>query len=174
MLVELGTDACLISQEVARQLDLGRVPLPLPVPPWALDGHCRGTITHQTQPVSMLLSGNHNESLQFNVLNKPDLPVVVGLYWLQHNNPHIKTPAIFQALLTDVLWDMINRSPPFLPLTCPSFSGTLTPKQCKLHFHSSPLWPQQHKKKKKTLTIWNNLVSEQVMFLFCTSCHCLV
>lgn len=44
-LIDSVADACIISGEVARELELGRVPLPQLIPACALDGHCLGMIT---------------------------------------------------------------------------------------------------------------------------------
>lgn len=52
-MIDLGADAYIISNEVARQLGLGREPLPRAVP---VDGHWLGTVSHQTRPVNMLLT----------------------------------------------------------------------------------------------------------------------
>lgn len=50
------------AKEVAAQPNLGRVPCQsLFLPGHWMDGHILANITHQTQPVYMLLSGNHHE-----------------------------------------------------------------------------------------------------------------
>lgn len=88
-LIDSGADSCLVSKTVAKQLGLGQVPLSHPIPARALDGHEMGVITHQTAPVSMPLSGNHKETIQFHILNYPDLPLVLGFPWLRRHNPQI-------------------------------------------------------------------------------------
>lgn len=88
-LIDSGADACIISEELAQQLGLGQIPLPHPVPVRGLDGHRLGTITHQTTQVPMLLSGNHHETIQFHILDQPDLPLILGFPWLRRHNPHI-------------------------------------------------------------------------------------
>lgn len=64
---------------MAGQLELVQKPLLLPVPARALDRHRLRTVTHQTQPVRMLMSGNQHELLQFHVLNQPNLALILGL-----------------------------------------------------------------------------------------------
>ncbi|KAI3355849.1 hypothetical protein L3Q82_004229 [Scortum barcoo] len=54
-----------------------------------LDGHLLGTVTHQTEPIHMLLSGNHHETIQFHILHSPRLPLILGYPWLQRHNPHV-------------------------------------------------------------------------------------
>ena len=87
--IDSGADVSLIDEELARQLDLRKVPLPHPVPASALDGHLLGTVTHQTTPISMLLSGTHQETIQFHILRSPNLPLILGYPWLRRHNPHI-------------------------------------------------------------------------------------
>uniref|UniRef100_A0A674PJ94 Uncharacterized protein n=1 Tax=Takifugu rubripes TaxID=31033 RepID=A0A674PJ94_TAKRU len=79
----------LIDEELTVQLGIDRVPLPHSVPASALDGHLLGTVTHQTTPIHMLLSGNHHETIQFHVLKSPHLPLILGYPWLRRHNPHI-------------------------------------------------------------------------------------
>lgn len=88
-LVDSGADANIISGELVRQLGLRQEPLSSPAPATALDGHSLGTITHQTAPVPMLLSGNHHEVIQFHIIDHPDIPLILGFPWLQLHNPHI-------------------------------------------------------------------------------------
>ena len=87
--IDSGADACIIDEELALQLGLGRVPLPQPVPARALDGHILGNVTHQTSPVHLLLSGNHHETIQFHILSSLRLPLILGYPWLRLHNPHI-------------------------------------------------------------------------------------
>ena len=48
-----------------------------------------GTVTHQTKLIHMLLSGNHHETIQFQVLKSPHLLLILGYPWLNDNNSHI-------------------------------------------------------------------------------------
>ncbi|KAL2096038.1 hypothetical protein ACEWY4_008186 [Coilia grayii] len=63
--------------------------LPAPVPARALDGHLLGQITHITEAVGMLTSGNHRERIRFHLLSSPSVPIVLGLPWLRLHNPRI-------------------------------------------------------------------------------------
>ena len=55
----------------------------------ALDGHSLGKITHRTAPLSLTLSGNHVETIQFLVLHAPIAPLVLGRPWLDKHDPYI-------------------------------------------------------------------------------------
>ena len=62
--IDSGSDINIIDEELARQLNIQQVPLPHPSPAYALDGHLVGTVTHQTAPLRLLLSGNHHETVE--------------------------------------------------------------------------------------------------------------
>ena len=54
-----------------------------------MDGCLLARVTHRTTPVSLLLSGNHQELISFFVIPSPTSPVVLGLPWLRLHNRHI-------------------------------------------------------------------------------------
>ena len=81
-MIDSGADVSLIDKELAVQLGINLLPLPKPIPASALDGHLLGTITNQTSPVHMLLSGIHHEMIQFHVLTSPHTPLILGYPWL--------------------------------------------------------------------------------------------
>jgi len=87
--IDSGSDVSIIDEELALQLGIQRVRLPQPVPANALDGHLLGTVTHQTTPVHMIMSGNHHETIQFHVLRSPQIPLILGYPWLRRHNPNI-------------------------------------------------------------------------------------
>lgn len=88
-LIDSGADADFIDEGLARRMRINRVPLPEPVPARALNGHLLGMVTHQTEPVKLLMSGNHHETIQFHLLPSPHIPLILGYPWLQHHNPHV-------------------------------------------------------------------------------------
>lgn len=88
-LVDSGAEANIMDAELARQLGIGLHHLSPPVPARALDGHPLGTVTHISAPVTMLLSGNHQESIQFYLLRSPGQPLILGYPWLRQHNPHL-------------------------------------------------------------------------------------
>lgn len=79
--IDSGSDVSLINKDLAQQLGL--------VPTSAFDGHLQGTVTHQTVPVHMLLSGNYHEIIPFHILQSPQLPLILGYPWLRRHNPNI-------------------------------------------------------------------------------------
>jgi len=87
--IDSDADDSFIDEDLVRQLGIQQVPLPCPVPVNALDGHLLGTVTHQTTPVRMLLSGNHHETIRFLILRSPQHPLILGHPWLRRHNPHI-------------------------------------------------------------------------------------
>uniref|UniRef100_A0A8D3E617 Retrotransposon-derived protein PEG10 n=1 Tax=Scophthalmus maximus TaxID=52904 RepID=A0A8D3E617_SCOMX len=87
--IDSGADASIMDEGLVQQLGIDRVPLPRPVAVHALDGHLLGTVTHQTAPIHMLLSGNHHETVQFHILSSPRIPVILGYPWLRRHNPHL-------------------------------------------------------------------------------------
>lgn len=84
-LIDSGTDANFINKELVCQLRISKVPLSKSVPARALDGHLLGMVTHQTEPVNLLMSGNHNETIQFHVLPSSRIPLILGRLVSGHN-----------------------------------------------------------------------------------------
>ena len=88
-LVDSGAEANIMDIELARQLGLESQRLPCPVPARALDGHLLGQVTSVTTPISMMLSGNHHETIRFHLLRSPGQPLILGYPWLRQHNPHL-------------------------------------------------------------------------------------
>ena len=87
--IDSGADANIMTESLALQLGLERIPLDTPIPAKALDGHLLGTVTHQTSPAHMLLSGNHHETIRFHLLASSNIPLILGYPWLRRHSPHI-------------------------------------------------------------------------------------
>jgi len=81
--IDSGADANIMAKSLAIQLGLKRIPLDTPIPVKALDGHLLETVTHQTSPVHMLLSGNHHETIQFHLQSSSNIPLISGYPWLR-------------------------------------------------------------------------------------------
>ena len=77
-LVDSGADDCFIDHEFVTQAGFPTVSLPKPLSMTALNGSYLGKITHQTVPVTLTVSGNHSETIQFKVLISSAAPVVLG------------------------------------------------------------------------------------------------
>ena len=88
-LVDSGAEANIMDTELAHQLGLESHHLPSPVPARALDGHILGTVTNVTAPLSMKVSGNHQEMIRFHLLRSPGQPLILGHPWLHLHNPHL-------------------------------------------------------------------------------------
>ena len=88
-LLDSGADECLIDVSLARQAGIPLEPLDVALSAQALDGQSLGKITHRTVPLSLTLSGNHVETIQFIVLYAPTAPLVLGRPWLDKHDPHV-------------------------------------------------------------------------------------
>lgn len=86
-LVDSGSEQNLISFDHATQLGLHLVPLDPPISARALNNQVFAQITHHTEPVTVITSGNHREELTFFALSSPD-------------SPHIRLPLVKAAQST--------------------------------------------------------------------------
>lgn len=87
-LIDSGAEQNLINHDLAKTLKLPLTPLSLPIPVSALNDKVFATITHQTAPVHLVISGNHQVSLFTFPL--PDTQFILGFSWLQKHNPVIE------------------------------------------------------------------------------------
>ena len=60
-----------------------------PSPSTTSAGGVFASITHVTEPLGVILSGNHRETLSFLVIDSPLSPIVLGQTWLKRHNPRI-------------------------------------------------------------------------------------
>lgn len=74
---------------LAHQLNLQFRPLPKPRSARALDGHLLSRVTDETPPLSLSMSGNHNESISFLIIDSPQYPLILGYPWLCKHNPQM-------------------------------------------------------------------------------------
>ena len=88
-LVDSGSDCNLLDWEVARSLGIRAVPLTNPLRAVSLESTPLSKITHISEPVRFIVSGNHTESLRFHLFDAPHNPVVLGKAWLSLHDPHI-------------------------------------------------------------------------------------
>ncbi len=71
------------------------VPLNSPMSVCALDGRALAQVSHQTEPLHLILSGNHCECLQFFfIISSPLTSLVLGHPWLKKHNPRTDWSAI--------------------------------------------------------------------------------
>ena len=88
-LVDSGADACLIDFEFAKQAGISMVSLPKSLSVQAINGNHLGKVTHETVPVTLTISGNHVETIQFKVLHSSSVPLVLGRPWLIKHSPNV-------------------------------------------------------------------------------------
>ena len=88
-LVDSGSDENFIDTDLVTQHNIPITLLPRPRGVSALDGRHLARITHQTEPLTLVTSGNHRETIQFLVISSPHSPLVLGQPWLQCHNPHV-------------------------------------------------------------------------------------
>ena len=88
-LVDSGADDSFLDSNFACQAKIPLIQLEKPLTANALDGRLLARVTHQTAPVSLILSGNHRELIQFKIISSPQTPLVLGSPWLKKHNPHI-------------------------------------------------------------------------------------
>lgn len=78
-LIDSGAEDNLMDTELAKQLRCTIQLLEISIPALPLD---------KTSPVSLTISGNHVEELQFHLLPSPQALVVLGHPWLKRHNLH--------------------------------------------------------------------------------------
>ena len=88
-LVDSGADECLMDVTLARQAGVPLESMDTTLSAHALEGHPLGNISHRTIPVTLTISGNHSENIQFFISHAPTAPLVLGRPWLNLHNPHI-------------------------------------------------------------------------------------
>ncbi len=88
-LIDSGAEDNFIDHQLATQFWFPLGPLETPLSAKALSGKFLASVTHQTPPVTLILSGNHSEKIQLCVFSSPNTPLVLGHLWLKQHNPHI-------------------------------------------------------------------------------------
>lgn len=88
-LIDSGADESLIDNAICQRLGIMTEPLNVPLKTQALNGMLLATINQRTVPVSIHLSGNHQEMISFFVIDSPHVPLTLGYPWLKLHNPHI-------------------------------------------------------------------------------------
>lgn len=88
-LVDSGADESFLDSKLAAQAGILSEPLTAPLEATALNGEFFARVTHRTKPLQLIISGNHREFIQFNLISSPLTPIVLGHSWLKVHNPHI-------------------------------------------------------------------------------------
>ncbi len=87
-LIDSGAEGNFIDERWAREHDIPLVDLE-ELLVFALDGRVLSTVHHVTIPVSLTVSGNHQETISFYIFQSPFTPIVLGHPWLTQHNPQI-------------------------------------------------------------------------------------
>lgn len=88
-LVDSGAEQSFIDQCLVSQLSLPTELLDPPVLAARLGGQHLSRITHRTQPILLITSGNHREYTQLYITHTSQTPIVLGFPWLQLHNPQL-------------------------------------------------------------------------------------
>lgn len=86
--VDSGADENFLDASFATQAGIAVEPLAAPLDANALDGKLIARVTHTTELLKLVLSGNHHEAIRFHVIPSPHTPLILGQPWLKRHNPH--------------------------------------------------------------------------------------
>ncbi len=88
-LINSGAEGNFIDERWAHEHDIPLVDLEDTTTVFALDGRVLSTVHRVTIPVSLTVSGNHQETIYFYIFQSPFTPIVLGHPWLTQHNPLI-------------------------------------------------------------------------------------
>ncbi len=88
-LIDSGAEASFLDRSTAKSWGIPAISLPSPVTVWGLSGQPVATITHTTPCVSLVVSGNHRESVVLFLIESPNASLVLGHPWLDQHNPQV-------------------------------------------------------------------------------------
>lgn len=89
LLIDSGADDSFIDETLARQAGLPLVRLAEPRVVQDLDGRTLARASFRTDTLSLLVSGNHHEQIQFFLIPSSACPVILGSPWLATHNPQL-------------------------------------------------------------------------------------
>ena len=75
-LVDSGVEANFLDQDLVAKLGIPMLPLTSPVEAVSLSGGLIAHVSHSTKPLRLTISGNHSESISFNLISSPQTPLV--------------------------------------------------------------------------------------------------
>lgn len=88
-LLDSGAKENFLDEQVATQAGFRLEPRDKSCTMLAMDGRLLATVTHRTEPLTLIPSGNHRETIQFYILTSPTTLLILGFPWLSKHNPHI-------------------------------------------------------------------------------------
>ncbi len=89
-LIDSGAEGNFLDHKTALQLEFLWFPLNSPIFVSALCGQSLPPVTHVTESVSLITSGNHTETISFLLTDSPLAPVVLGHPWLSRQQSQHK------------------------------------------------------------------------------------
>lgn len=88
-LIDSGAEQSFLDAALTNRLGLPQVLLHEPLQMSALNGSLLAEITHHTQEITLVLSGNHVEKICLFLFKSPNTLLVLGYPWLKQHNPQI-------------------------------------------------------------------------------------
>ncbi|MGL5566260.1 MAG: retropepsin-like aspartic protease, partial [Plesiomonas sp.] len=88
-LVDSGAEGNFVDRRRAAEMGIPITALNHPITVQALSGQTLPTITHITDPITLIISGNHTETTSFYITDSPHAPVVLGHPWLVKHSPRV-------------------------------------------------------------------------------------
>ncbi len=88
-LIDSGAEASFLDRSTAKSWGIPAISLSSPVTVWGLSGQPVATITHTTPCVSLVVSGNHRESVVLFLIESPNASLILGHPWLDQHNPQV-------------------------------------------------------------------------------------
>lgn len=77
-LIDSGSEASFVDERWAREHDIPLTDLDDSTTVFALDGSIISKVRRTTRPVSLTISGNHQETISFFIFQSPFTPIVLG------------------------------------------------------------------------------------------------
>lgn len=88
-LIDSGSDDNFLDQAEIERLGIPTEILDPPITVKWLNGRSHHVINKQTVPLSLMVSGNHQETISFLVMDCPVTPMVLGSPWLRLHKPQV-------------------------------------------------------------------------------------
>jgi len=88
-LLDSGAEGNFMDSTLAHRLHIPLRPLPHHIMVHALNGQKLPVISHVTEDITLITSGNHSETISFHILDSPLAPIVLGHPWLLLHNPKV-------------------------------------------------------------------------------------
>lgn len=88
-LVDSGADDNFLDSSEVKRLGIPTETLQTPITVRWINTRSHHVIHRQTVPLTLMVSGNHQETITFLVMDCPVTPMVLGIPWLRLHKPHV-------------------------------------------------------------------------------------